>query len=203
MKKCRECGAIQNDSRKKCVDCGALLGSPMSKEEQEAVEAALDDKLDGMAERAEDFYVPLRDKIMGVICIIGIIAAILLLNFCQDEIKQIKSNVPDGVIVSQGSGSITIISGDNASDYQYPTPRSRTLEEAQLCSLISLVALIIACPMLFFPRFMWLLDTLKYRLFYHWDTTPSDFALILRKTVTYVLFVVGVGSVLYGYWLYL
>jgi len=69
--------------------------------------------------------------------------------------------------------------------------------------LIALIAFIAAAPMLFFPRFMWMLDTLKYRMFYNWDTTPSHFALVGRKVVTYVVFVIGTGSILYGYWLYL
>ena len=51
MKKCRKCGAVQNDDRTTCVDCGTVLGRPMSEEEEAIAEAALDDRLEGLAER--------------------------------------------------------------------------------------------------------------------------------------------------------
>ncbi len=85
MKKCKKCGALQSDDRSVCLDCGSVLGRPMTDAEEEAAEEALDDKLETMAERTEDFYVPLRDKIMGVICIIGIIAAFVLMGIAGGE----------------------------------------------------------------------------------------------------------------------
>ena len=73
MKKCKKCGALQSDEKTTCLDCGTLLGRPMTEEEEEAADELLDDRLDDLSERMQDFYVPLRDKIMGVISIIGII----------------------------------------------------------------------------------------------------------------------------------
>lgn len=210
MKKCRKCGAVQNDDRTTCVDCGTVLGRPMSEEEEAIAEAALDDRLEGLAERTEDFYVPLRDKIIGVLCIIGAVAAILLLNFAGVEKARIKNDVPDNVMVEYGNGAFITSYGTTPDGgavlspaFRFPSSRYRTLDNAQAYALISLIAFIAAAPMLLFPRFMWMLDTLKYRMFYNWDTTPSHFALVGRKVVTYLVFVIGVGSILYGYWLYL
>ena len=62
MQKCRKCGTVQDDSRSTCIDCGAVLPKPMTDEEEKAHEEALDDRLDGMAERTEDFYVPKMGK---------------------------------------------------------------------------------------------------------------------------------------------
>lgn len=202
MKKCKKCGAVQNDDRTTCVDCGTLLGRPMTEEEEDIAEAELDDKLYAMSERTEDFYVPLRDKIMGVLCIIGAVAAILLLNFVGVEKAKIKADIPDNVMVYSNGVYITMFS-DGSPGFVYPTARSRTLDEAGSYAFIALISFIVSGPMLFFPRFMWLLDTLKYRLFYNWDTTPSYFAIVIRKAATYFLFVLGVGTILYAYWLYL
>ena len=72
MKKCSHCGAVQKDSRMTCIDCGAPLGSSLDDKSEVALEDMLDDKLDGLSERAEDFYVPMRDRILAVVCIVGI-----------------------------------------------------------------------------------------------------------------------------------
>lgn len=203
MKKCRKCGAVQNDDRTTCVDCGALLGRPMTEEEEYLAEAELDDRLDDMAERTRDFYVPLRDKIIGVLCIIGAVAAILLLNFVGVEKAKIKAEVPDSGMASYSNEVYITITGDGSPRRAYPTARSRTLDKAGDYALIALISFIAAVPMLLIPQLMWELDTLKYRVFYNWDTTPSYFALVMRKALTYGLSVIGMGSILYGYYLYL
>lgn len=202
MKKCKNCGTVQSNDKNTCIDCGTVLGRPMSKAEEESIEAALDEKLDNMADRTEDFYVPLRDKILGVICIIGIVAAVLLISFCAAAKQQIQNDIPDGVIVTQTDGATVIVSDGSTPEYDFPSSRMHTLGKSQMYAIISIVALIVAAPMLFFPKFTWLISTLKYRLFYNWDTTPSYFAIIIRKVATYLMFAIGTGSVLYGYWLY-
>lgn len=164
MKKCKKCGALQNDERNTCMDCGTVLGHSLTEQETRLEEAALENKLDGMADRTDDFYVPLRDKIMGIICILGMAAAILLLTF--------------------------------------PFTPNRHADLVQGFSLISLLSLAVSCFTLFFPKFMWYFSTLKYRLFYNWNTTPSDFAIVLRKVASYILFAMGFGCLLYAYLLY-
>ncbi len=201
MKKCNHCGAVQKDERSVCIDCGKVLGKSLSEAEEAAIEDRIDERLDSMAERAEDFYVPLRDKIMGVISILGIIAAIVLIIFVGKENDRIEASIPDGVIVQHGSGFTTILS-DGTVDYQYPSAHKRTVDNAGESAFIALFCLAVALPMLTVPKAMWFIDTLKYRLFYNWDTTPSYFAIVVRKAATYLLFVIGVICVLYGYYLF-
>lgn len=161
MKKCKKCGALQNDDRSVCLDCGSVLGRPMSESEEAAAEEALGDKLEAMAERTEDFFVPLRDKIMGVVCIIGIIAAFVLMGIAGGE----------------------------------------KLNDVALVAFCSMISLIGACPLLLFPRLIWKISTFRYRFFYDWDTTHSDFALIARKIVAYALFSIGMIALIGG-WIY-
>ena len=199
MKKCKQCGALQNDDNSSCIDCGAVLGKALSEAEAAEINESLDDKLDGMSDRTEDFYVPLRDKIMGVLSVIGIIAAIILLVLVGRENDRINAEIPDGVIVDRGSGFTTILS-DGEVDYKYPSALVSMLSNIGTRALISLVCLIVALPMLIVPKFMWFIDTLRYRMFYNWDTTPSYFALVVRKAFTYIFFAVGIIGVIYGYW---
>ena len=199
MKKCKNCGALQNDDNSTCIDCGAVLGKSLSEAEAAEINESLDNKLDGMSDRTEDFYVPLRDKIMGVLSVIGIIAAIVLLVLVGRENDRINAEIPDGVIVDRGSGFTTILS-DGEVDYTYPSALKRKLDNVGMSALISLVCLIAAFPMLIVPKFMWFIDTLRYRMFYNWDTTPSYFALVVRKAFTYIFFAVGIIGVIYGYW---
>ena len=85
MKKCRKCGTVQDDSRSTCIDCGAVLPKPMTDEEEKAHEEALDDRLDGMAERTEDFYVPKWARILGFVCLACIVGTILFLAFTPNR----------------------------------------------------------------------------------------------------------------------
>ena len=89
---------------------------------------------------------------------------------------------------------------DGEVDYTYPSALKRKLDNVGMSALISLVCLIAAFPMLIVPKFMWFIDTLRYRMFYNWDTTPSYFALVVRKAFTYIFFAVGIIGVIYGYW---
>ncbi len=198
MKKCRHCGAVQDDKRHRCIDCGERLPKSLDPKDEAEISAELDDKLNKMSDRTEDFYVPLRDKIMGVISILGIIAAIVLLIFVRYENSKIEASIPEGVIVDRGSGFTTIMS-DGETEYEYPHAWKNRVDTAGTSGIIALVLFIIATPMLLIPRFMWFIDTMKYRLFYGWDTSPSYFALVIRKVATYLLFAFGVGGIVYGY----
>jgi len=201
MKKCKKCGALQNDDNNTCIDCGTVLGKALSEAEAAEIEERLDNVLEGMSERTEDFYVPLRDKIMGVLSAIGIIAAIILLILVGRENARIDTEIPAGVIVNRGSGYTTIIS-DGEVVYTYPSALKRRLDDVGISAFISLLCFAAALPMLTVPKVMWFLDTLRYRLFYNWDTTPSYFALVVRKAVTYMFFAGGMISALYGYWMF-
>lgn len=165
----------------------------MTEEEETRTQDALSDRLYDLSERTEDFYVPVRDKIIGALCIIGAVAAILLLNFIGTENRGLQSNVSVNTVggtmdyVVYGSGVHAAASG-----------RVDTLSRAGYGALIALISFGVSIPMLLFPRLMWNLDTLKYRAFYNWDTTPSDMALVLRKALTYGLCVIGAIGLIYG-----
>ncbi|MGN1345322.1 MAG: hypothetical protein ACI4V1_00940 [Eubacteriales bacterium] len=174
MKKCKKCGAVQSDSRSTCIDCGALLGKPMSGTEEAKEDAAIDDKLNGMAERTEDFYVSIPEKVMGSLCILGGVAAIVMLNLIGVEKTSALS----------------------------PWYAAK-LEKAGTAALISLFACLGAAPMLLVPRFMWFLDTLSHRLWYSgWDFSPTFFAIVVRKIMAYGLFAAGMVGGIYSYCLY-
>ncbi len=198
MKKCRKCGALQNDDRTQCVDCGALLGAPMNETEETRTDAALDDKLDQMADHAADFHVSLRDKIFGILAILCVIAAVVLLNLAGVEKNKIPEPIPDEMIILRDD-----ISSAELTASRRRAALRRTLDESRTAALCAIIACSAAAPMLLAPRLMWNLDTLKYRLFYNWDTPPSWLAMFLRRGLTYVLFGGGVIAVIYGYYLYL
>ena len=201
MKKCTKCGAVQNDSRYYCVDCGEKLGKPLSEAEAFVIEERLDDMLDDMSERAEDFYVSRRNKIMAIMAVVGILAAIVLLILVSQANGRIEAAIHDGVIVDRGSGYVTVISGGEV-NYQYPVSHKERVDNAGAGALMALLCLAMAIPMLIFPKAMWWLATLRYRLFFNWDTTPSDFSLFFCKAITYLLFAIGMIAVIYGYWIF-
>lgn len=80
--------------------------------------------------------------------------------------------------------------------------RRRKLNDAGLVALIGLIACIGAAPMFLVPRFVWFIDTLKYRLWYDWQLSPTFFATVMRKIAAYVFFAVGMIGVIYSYFLY-
>ncbi len=210
MKKCKKCGALQNDDRSVCLDCGSVLGRPMSESEEAAATEAIDDKLEAMAERTEDFFVPLRDRIMGVICIIGIIAAFVLMGIAGGEKAELKKELNamspfNGEIIAghyiTDNGTSHITFSDNYGAYWSHNRQIEKLNDVALVAFCSMISLIGACPLLLFPRLIWRISTFKYRFFYDWDTTPSDFALIARKIVAYALFSIGMIALIGG-WIY-
>lgn len=201
MKKCTRCGAIQNNSRHHCIDCGEKLGTPLSKAETVEIEERLGNTLNEMSDRTEDFFVPLRDKIMGAISVIGIIASIVILILAGQENTRIEASVPDGVIVDRGVGFTTIIS-DGEIDYQYPSAYKERIDNAGANALVALFCFATAIPMLTIPKAMWFIATLRYRIFFKGDAAPSDFALSVGKAITYALFAIGIIEVIYGYCLF-
>lgn len=210
MKKCKTCGALQRDDRTTCVDCGSVLGKPMTDAEEETLHSALDDALDGMAERAQDFYVSLPEKIMGILCIIGAAAVLILLNLVGVEKTSLEKQIPEQMMVTYtGNVIITATAIDpetgELSDVELPQrfySRRSELNNAGTTAFLGLVACIAAAPMLLVPRFVWFIDTLKYRLWYGWDPSPTYFATVMRKIVAHVFFAVGMIGVFYSYFLY-
>jgi len=210
MKKCKKCGAIQSDERTVCLDCGTMLGRPMTESEEAQAEAALDDKLDGMAERAEDFYVSIPQKVMGILCILGVIAALVMLNLVSAEKVKLEELVPDHIQIFRHEGGTTTLLGFDpmtGENYEEDIPpyyysRRRELEKSAEAALLSGILCVAAVPLLLFPKFVWWFDTLKYRLWYDWEPSPTYFSEMVRKIAGFVFFSIGLIGVIYSYFLY-
>ncbi len=215
MKKCKKCGAIQSDDRTNCLDCGAILGKPLSEEEADAVEDQLDDKLDGMAERAQDFYVSVPDKIMGILCIVIAVASLVMLNLVSVSKANIEKQNPNPdrhITATYANGQLVNSVGFDMSTGEFFDPSAEDLKTLNLRSglenaasgaLIALVSAIAAFPSLLFPRFVWYIDTLKYRLWFDADPTPSFFYIAMMKFWRYVFFGISVIGIAYSYFVYL
>lgn len=201
---------MQNDDRTTCVDCGAMLGRPMTEAEEAQAEAVLDDKLDGMAERAQDFYVSIPQKVMGILCILGVIAAVVMLNLVGVEKTALKKQAPEHTTIISVSGAIVSATAFDPETGEMYEPeiskiwyrRSSVLEDAAAAALIGMMSCIFAAPALLFPKLVWWLGTLKFRLWYDWEPSPTYFHVVMNKIAGYVFFGIGIGGVIYSYFLY-
>ena len=210
MKKCKKCGAVQSDDRTVCLDCGAMLGRPMTEAEEAQAEAVLDDRLDGLAERAQDFYVSIPDRVMGILCILAAVAAAVMLGLVSAEKPELEELVPDHIKIFRHAGGTTIaygfdpVTGENYEEEipQYYYIRGAELEKTAMAALLAGVFCAVAAPSLLVPKFIWWLDTLKYRLWYDWEPSPPWFVVSGRKVVAYLIAVIGIGGVIYSYFLY-
>ncbi len=219
MKKCQKCGAIQNDDRTNCLDCGALLGKPLSEAEADAVEDRLDDQLYAMSERAQDFFVSVPDKIMGILCIVIAVASLVMLNLVSVSKANIEKQNPyanEHILATYGNGAISYAivfdpstgesfepSEEELRIWEMQSVRLKQLENAASGALIALVSAVGAFPSLLFPRFVWYMDTLKYRLWFDADPTPSFFYIAMMKFWRYVFFVIAAVGIAYAYFVYL
>lgn len=210
MKKCKKCGAVQNDERTTCVDCGTVLGRPMDEAEEAQAEAALDNRLDGLADRVQDFYVSIPQKVMGILSILAAVAAVVMLMLVSEEKPKLSGLIPEHVMITSVGGAIagaTAINMETGELYDVEIPqhyfnRMNELDDAASSALYALGFSILAVPMLLVPRLMWLLNTLGDRLWYDRALEPSYFALIVRKSATYLAFAAGLIGVIYSYFLY-
>ena len=181
MKKCRYCGTPQSDERHTCVDCGRPLPKPLSAEEAEAIEDALDDRLDAMSDRTDAFYVSRTDQILGIIGVLGFIAACILISVSGIALDQIY----DAQNISQ-------------SGFVIQSSREKALDQCILYAIIAIVCFLVSVPMLLFPKLMWYLDTLKLRLWYDFNPSPSAFAETVLKITKYLIWSIGAGALAYA-----
>ena len=193
MKKCKHCGAVQSDDNMICMDCSSPLGSSMSESENKAAESAIKEKVDAMAEHADEFYVSLRDKMMGYACIFFSVVALVLILLASHQYNKLEPSrvtqmgefiLPDEVVIT------------------LPTKRMNQLSDAMTCGLITIITAVFSCLMLLLPRLMWLLDTWKYRAFHGWDTPPSHLAMLSRRVSAYIAWAISAISLIYGWILF-
>lgn len=207
MKKCRQCGAVQSDDRNTCLDCGAVLGRPLSEEEEQRMEEELSDALHGMSERTEDFYVSPIEKFLGIFSILAAVALVIMVNLIggwSDALEKQAIEAEGYLSYSvSGSGEIHYVTEDGVSGIiiggnpMRNTPAHRALESAAIAALVGIFCCIGAALFFLCPKFLWTMETLRFRLWYHnWDDTPSDFALIMYKVWKYVFFAGGCFALL-------
>ena len=198
MKKCKKCGAVQSDDRNTCLDCGAVLGKPVSAEEEARMEDEFSDTLYGMSERTEDFYVSPLERFLGIFSILAAVALIVMLNVIgmwNDALEK-QEIAAEGYLSYQigNSGTVYYVTEDGVSGVVTGGDTGavgRALENAGIASLFGIVCYAGAALFFLCPKFLWQMETLKHRMWYHGDITPSDFALISYKVMQYLFFAAG------------
>jgi hypothetical protein len=88
MKKCSKCGLVQDD-RHQCIDCGAVLGESMPEADEERYLEELSDKVDGMSDSCEEFYVSPKQRWFGIgaaaAALLALVIFVLGASFTPDE----------------------------------------------------------------------------------------------------------------------
>ena len=196
MKKCKKCGAIQSDDRNLCVDCGALLGESVSEAEAARVEAEFADKIDTMGDRTEDFHVPVHERVLGIVSIVLAVLMLVSVWISGARLSSIRSDLHLTVIPSDDSGGVKdFLWIDDVFETDAATvaaiAQSESLERALLYGLIGAFCFGVSAALFLLPKLMWFLATLRYRLWFDLDTSPSDFALGFIKVSKYAVFVLG------------
>ena len=206
MKICETCGAHQSDDRSTCLDCGAVLGRPLSESEERELNEDISDTLYGMSERTEDFYVSPLDRALGIISIVLAVAMVILLNVYSVQKNALETDLPAGTVIS-GNMVITTdpVTGTVGASNVHPNYADiEVMERGIMYCLIALVFLIPSALCFLVPKVMWFLDTLRYRLWFDADPSPSDFYLITAKIFKYGIFFIGVlcaaGAMTYLVW---
>ncbi len=203
MKKCQKCGAIQSDDRTLCVDCGGLLGKPMSAQEQAKAEETLSETVSGMAQRTEDFCVTTRARVLGIVSIAAAAALVFLFFHIMHTLDLLQSEIPDGVVLMEGGGAVTVIgSGENGDMEQarLSLMMQESLQATLWWSILGLFCFILTALYLLVPKAMWYLSTVRYRLWFGEVPPPSGFALAVGKIITYACFAVGAFSLVTVLW---
>lgn len=194
MKKCKNCGMVQSDDNTVCLDCSSPLGSPMDKAENQKAEDAFKNKVHDMVEQSDEFYVPLRDKIVGYSCIFLAAIAILLITLANNQYGKLEP----GRITQIGD----VVLPENV-QFTLPTERMNQLSDAVGCGLLAILFAVLSALALLLPRMMWLLETWKYRAHYGWDTPALPHIMKVRKIGAYICYGISVFFLIYGWRLFL
>ena len=200
MKKCRYCGTPQSDERHTCVDCGRPLPKPLSAEEAEAIEDALDDQLDAMSEYRDVFEVSCTDRILGILGIVGLIASCLLFAVSQTEINRINRELQEALMAAAMAGEPLF--EITRSTEPLPPTRSDYLDSTVKGSAVAIAFFLESCTLLLFPKFIWFISTIRDRLWYADEPTPSAFAESMMKFSKYGGFVIGCIALAFAAWMY-
>ena len=197
MKKCENCGAIQNDLRNVCIDCGARLGKPMPESEANATNKALSEYVDAMSDRTDVFYIPLILRILGIVSFVAIIASIIMVNIFAGRQRSLKAEMADagvsvsgGIYMGFGSGDMSAI--DSFAD------RSIVISQGAGSSIIAAFLFIMPALIFLFPSAMWSLETWGWRNVYAVDMEPTDLWVSINRVIAFILFACGVIAFVYA-----
>ena len=202
MKKCKYCGTPQSDERHTCVDCGRPLPKPLSDAEAEVIEDVLDAKINQTAYHEDVFCVTRTDKILGIIGIVGLLAAVFLFCVAATERNQIQNAWEEKLMQAVQSGApfdaIEII------DPTKPRTPSREdfLDRSVGGASVAILFFLISAVLLLVPRLFWWWDTFRYRIRYNEEPAPSAFDAACIKFFKYAGLVIGTAALLFGAWMY-
>ena len=200
MKKCKYRGTPQSDERHTCVDCGKPLPKPLSAEEAEVIEDALDDQLDAMSEYRDVFEVSCTDRILGILGIVGLIASCLLFAVSQTEINRMNRELQEALMAAAMAGEPLF--EITRSTEPLPPTRSDYLDSTVKGSVVAIAFFLESCTLLLFPKFIWFISTIRDRLWYADEPTPSAFAESMMKFSKYGGFVIGCIALAFAAWMY-
>ena len=176
MKKCRYCGTPQSDERHTCVDCGRPLPKPLSAEEAEVIEDALDAKINRTAFHEDVFEVTRKSKILGIIGIVGLIAACILFAVSQTELNRMNREFKEAFIEAAMAGEpFTAIEIVDPTKPRQPS-REDYLKNSVGGASVAIIFYLISVVLLLVPRLFWWWDTFRYRIWFNHEPAPSAFA---------------------------
>ena len=185
MKKCKKCGAVQENDNTVCIDCGAALGAPVNETEESVLEEEISDRVESMSETTADFYISAKDKVIGIIAIALVIASIAMMVIIANALDRIDDVwdddwyvVVDGVVSNSPANSVAVLEDK----YQ----------QSSLWFLGS--AMFSAGAAIFFlaPKFIWWSYTWRIRYIANIERLePSASYLFSYKIAKYIPFVVG------------
>ena len=82
MKICKKCGAVNANNKWFCVDCGETLPQKLSAAEEQRFRAEISDQIEEMYNEKDPYFINTFDKVTGIIAILGLITALVFLEFC-------------------------------------------------------------------------------------------------------------------------
>ena len=202
MKKCRFCGTPQSDERHTCVDCGKPLPKPLSDAEAEVIEDALDAKINQTAFHEDVFEVTRKSKILGIIGIVGLIAACILFAVSQTELNRMNREFEEAFIeAAMAEDPFAAIEIVDPTKPRQPS-REDYLANSVSGAAIAVIFYLISIVLLLVPRLFWWWDTLRYRIRFNEEPSPSAFDASCMKFFKYAGLLIGTAALAYSALMY-
>ncbi|MGB4660380.1 MAG: hypothetical protein WBI07_14480 [Mobilitalea sp.] len=88
MKKCKKCGAIQDNTHNKCIECGQPLSAPLTKEEEAGVKAGMSEEMLKLFNKKDYFHISRLDIIAAMLLIIDAVLYVITLMTKQELLME-------------------------------------------------------------------------------------------------------------------